>query len=62
MHEGVCYQDWMIADTYDGDINMLSLELPNSQNSYTHAYNIGKYMLTNLEHAKILDYAYEPEK
>lgn len=26
MHEGVCYQDWMIADTYDGDINLLSLD------------------------------------
>ena len=25
-HEGVQYFDWMIADTYDGDINILSLE------------------------------------
>lgn len=24
-YEGVEYQDWMIADTYDGDINLLSL-------------------------------------
>lgn len=136
MHEGVCFQDWMIADTYDGDINMLSLsacreteahrsmsneeynkvivhefvhichrqcfnrmieaekfcgwfwealatnlsmqeypfievdctaeqlllEFPNIPNSYTHAYNIGKYMLSNLEHTKIMEYVYYPEQ
>ncbi len=135
-YEGVEYFDWMIADTYDGDINILSLEacresgahrcmsqeehdkviihefvhicqrhcfhraieqdkfcgwfwealatnlsgqeyidvamdctveqllkeFPNMSNSYAQAYHIGKYMLLHMEHEKILEYVYFPEK
>lgn len=132
MSKYIVYQDWMIADTSDGNINILSLDMckrtnahknmnyedykkvilhefvhicqseinPNSDGcvwfwealatnlsgqisydikinctkealmydyynlagNYAISYKIGKYMLENMEHDKILEYVIRPEK